>query len=103
MSGAISVYITATSREEAEKIAQTVVGEDLAACVNILPDIRSVYRWEGKVEQADECALLAKTTRDKFDALEKRVRSIHSYTCPCIVAWPITAITPDYLAYLTGK
>ena len=100
MSDFFSVFITAPSREDAEKISQTIVRENLAACANILPGVRSIYRWQGKIEQSDECAIIAKITAEKFEALQARVAEIHSYECPCIVAWPIVAGNEPYLKWL---
>ncbi len=101
MSEFLSVYMTAPTRDEADEIARVLVDERLAACANIFWDVASVYRWQGKVEQAQECVIIAKTTADKFDALQKRVKEIHSYDCPCIVATAITTGNPDYLEWLT--
>jgi periplasmic divalent cation tolerance protein len=103
MSGYVSVYMTASSAEEAEKIAAALVEERLAACVNILGGIRSVYRWQGEVQRDDEVALVAKTRAALFDALAARVRALHSYDVPCIVAWPIEAGNPAYLAWIGAE
>ena len=102
MTGALSVFVTAASREEGEKIARAVVEEKLAMCANILPGVQSIYRWKGKVEQAQECAVVIKIPAEKFTALEKRIKELHSYECPCIVAWPIVAGNADYLEWLKG-
>jgi periplasmic divalent cation tolerance protein len=96
----LSVYMTAASRDEADNIAHALVEEHLAACVNIFPGILSVYLWQGKTERAEECVLIAKTTTDKFDALQKKVKGLHSYECPCIVATPITAGNEAFLAWI---
>jgi periplasmic divalent cation tolerance protein len=100
MSEFLSIYMIAATREEAESIALALVEEKLVACANIFPDVVSIYRWEGKTERANECAIIAKTTADKFDALQKRVRELHSYECPCIVATPIVAGSEGYLEWL---
>jgi periplasmic divalent cation tolerance protein len=96
----IVVLMTAANREEAGRIAEELVSERLAACVQILPEIQSVYRWQGKVERATEVLLLAKTTCDKFQELDRRVREIHSYETPEIVALPVTAVSEPYLRWL---
>ncbi len=85
---------------EAEHIADALVADRLAACVNILGDVRSVYRWQGQIERADEVALIAKTRDALFDRVASRVRDLHSYDTPAIVAWPIIAVDPDYLAWV---
>src|SRR3712207_2281492 len=87
---AIVVLMTAGSREEAARLAEMLVGAHLAACVQILPEIESVYRWEGKVRREPEILLLAKTTRACFAELEREVRALHTYDTPEIVALPVT-------------
>ena len=97
---AIVVFMTAANGEEAARLADMLVGAHLAACVQILPMIESVYRWEGKIERQSEILLLAKTTRAKFDELEREVRALHSYDTPEIVALPIVAGSARYLEWL---
>lgn len=103
MDGFIVVYVTAGTAEEADKLAQTLVGEKLAACVNRIKSVRSVYRWQGQVEQSDEELLVIKTRKDLFRALEKRVRALHSYSVPEIIALPIIAGSAGYLAWLRDQ
>ena len=86
--------------EEAERIAHALVEERLAACVQILPGVRSIYRWQGKVESAEEILLLIKTSEEKFDRLQARVTGLHSYEVPEIVALRITAASSQYLGWL---
>src|SRR5215207_472511 len=97
---AIVVFMTAANGEEATRLADMLVGAHLAACVQILPEIESVYRWQGKVERQAEVLLLAKTTRGKFDDLEREVRALHSYDTPEIVAVPIVIGSAPYLEWL---
>ena len=97
---AIVVFMTAASGEEATRLAEMLVGAHLAACVQILPEIESVYRWQGKIERSSEVLLLAKTTRGKFDELEREVRALHSYDTPEIVAVPIVTGSAPYLEWL---
>ncbi len=97
---AIVVFITAPAREEAERLAEILVNERLAACVQILPEITSFYHWQGKIERDTELLLLAKTTIDKFAALERAVRENHSYEVPEIVAVPTEAVSALYLDWL---
>ena len=100
-SEAIVVFMTAGSREEAERIAQSLVSKRLAACVQILPEMQSVYWWQGQIENAPEIPVLAKTVRSNFAELEREVRSLHSYETPEIIALPITEASASYLEWLT--
>lgn len=97
---AIVVFMTAANGEEATRLAEMLVGAHLAACVQILPEMESVYRWQGKIERQSEVLLIAKTTRGKFDDLEREVRALHSYDTPEIVAVPIVAGSTPYLEWL---
>ena len=99
----IVVLMTAASSDEANRIAEMLVGKRLAACVQILPEIESVYHWKGTVERAPEILLLAKTTKENFAALEAAVRALHSYETPEIIALPITAASAPYLEWLTAN
>ena len=92
----VSVYAVFGSAEEAERIGRTVVEERLAACANILGPIRSIYRWEGKVEASDEVAAIFKTHHWSADALIERIAALHSYDVPCIATWPIDKILRSY-------
>lgn len=96
----IVVFMTAASGEEATRLADMLVGAHLAACVQIMPEMESVYRWEGKVERQPEVLLIAKTTAAKFADLEREVRALHSYDTPEIVAVPITTGSAPYLEWL---
>lgn len=96
----LAVYMTASGREEAEKIAECLVKEKLAACVNILGPVSSVYAWEGKLEHAEEVAFIAKTVAGKYAQLEARVKELHSYECPCVVAYPVGAGYAPYLNWV---
>jgi len=98
---AIVVFMTAANGEEATRLAEMLVGAHLAACVQILPEIESVYRWQGKIERSSEVLLIAKTTRGKFDDLEREVRALHSYDTPEIVAVPIVIGSASYLEWLS--
>jgi periplasmic divalent cation tolerance protein len=83
----VSVYAIFASAEEAERIGRTVVEERLAACINILPNVRSIYRWQGAIETSDEVAAILKTSAAVADALIARIAALHSYDVPCIVTW----------------
>ena len=99
-SDAIVVFMTAANGEEATRLADMLVGAHLAACVQILPEMESVYRWQGKIERQSEVLLLAKTTRAKFDDLEREVRALHSYDTPEIIAVPVITGSAPYLDWL---
>lgn len=99
---AIVVFMTAANGEEAARLAEMLVGAHLAACVQILPEMESVYRWQGKIERQSEVLLLAKTTQGKFAELEREVRALHSYETPEIIAVPVSAASPQYLKWLTA-
>ena len=100
MSEVIVVFITTANREEAARLADMLVGSRLAACVQILPEIESVYRWKGQVQREAEVLLLAKSTMDRFDELERQTRAIHSYETPEILAVPAAAVSEPYRKWL---
>jgi len=99
----VVVLITAPDVEHAARIGRQLVDEGLAACVNLVPQIRSIYRWEGRVEEGAECLMLAKTREGAFEALRARVAALHPYQCPEIVAVPVAAGHPPYLAWLEAS
>jgi periplasmic divalent cation tolerance protein len=92
----VSVYAVFANAEEAERIGRTVIEERLAACINILGPIRSIYRWKGTIESADEVAAIFKTHHWRTDALMERLAALHSYDVPCVVSWPIDKILGPY-------
>ena len=92
----ISVYAVFANADEAERIGRQMIEERLAACVNILPGVRSVYRWKGAIETADEVAAIFKTTDDQANALITSIAGLHSYDVPCIATWPIDKILARY-------
>ncbi|MGK7345952.1 MAG: divalent-cation tolerance protein CutA [Candidatus Nitrospinota bacterium M3_3B_026] len=98
--GKLVVFITTSSEDEAKSIATILVNERLAACVNIVPVVRSIYIWEGKVQDDRETLLIAKTSEERFAALKKRATDIHSYTTPEIIALPIEAGSGKYLEWI---
>jgi periplasmic divalent cation tolerance protein len=99
----IIVLMTAVSAEEAMRIAEALVESKLAACVQVLPEMHSIYLWKGEVERAREVLMIAKTTSAKFERLQSQVRAIHSYETPEIIALPIVAGSEDYLKWLTSS
>lgn len=99
----IDVMVTCPNRACALTIARDLVSERLAACANIGGDITSVYRWQGAIEEATEVTLLLKTRAGLFDQVASRVRALHPYDTPCIIATEIVAIDPDYAAWLEAE
>lgn len=97
----VVVLVTTATTEEAETIAKAVVGERLAACANLVPGIRSIFFWEGRLQDESETLLILKSREDRFPELEARVRSLHSYTVPEIVALPLATGYRPYLDWLT--
>lgn len=104
--GAIIVFSTADSMELAHKIASELVEAREAACVNIIPGIRSIYRWEGKLCDEGELMMLIKTSEERLESVRDRIRRLHTYYLPEIIAVPIDGGDPEYLDWLvsnTGK
>jgi periplasmic divalent cation tolerance protein len=99
----VSVYAIFANAEEAERIGRAMVEERLAACVNILGPIHSIYRWQGTVESADEVAAIFKTANARVDALITRVAALHSYDVPCVVSWPIDKIVGSYADWVEAS
>src|SRR5215831_13507794 len=100
MTDKIIVFVTCESKEQAEIIAETVVGEKLAACVNVLLGIRSCYVWEGKLTWSNEVLLLIKTTRGRFGQLQDRIKALHSYSLPEIVGVTIDEAFDKYVEWI---
>jgi periplasmic divalent cation tolerance protein len=103
MSDKIVVLSTCGSAEEAASIARALVERRLAACVNIVPGVRSVYRWKGAVEEAGEWLLIVKSSQALFERLEEELRKMHSYETPEIVALPVVAGSASYLEWLGAE
>jgi len=99
-SEAIAVFITAGNKAEAVRLAEILVEARLAACVQIIPQMESVYRWQGQVERQEEVLLIAKTVKSKFEELEREVRAVHNYETPEIIAVPIVSGSDPYLKWL---
>jgi len=97
---AIVVYITAPNEDEASRISKVLVGEKLAGCVNIVKGIRSIYSWEGKIQDDLEVLMITKTQKHLFGSLMKRVKELHSYTVPEVIALPVIEGSEDYLNWL---
>ncbi|QLH41042.1 MAG: divalent-cation tolerance protein CutA [Defluviicoccus sp.] len=97
------LYVTTASEDEALGIARSVVGERLAACANILGTIRSVFWWQDQVNDDAEVAMILKTRADLVPSLTERVKALHSYECPCVVALPIVGGNADFLAWIGAE
>jgi periplasmic divalent cation tolerance protein len=96
----IVVFITVSNEEETVKIARALVETRLAACVNIVKDIRSIYSWQDKIEDESEVLMIVKTKKSRFEALSAKVKELHSYTVPEIIALPIIEGSEDYIKWL---
>jgi len=100
---AATVYAIFADADEAERIGETVIEERLAACINIFPPVRSIYRWQGEVMRADEVAAILKTSRQRADALIARICELHSYDVPCAVAWPIETVPAPFADWIANS
>jgi periplasmic divalent cation tolerance protein len=96
----ILVYMTAAGEKEAEAVAEHIISKRLAACVNILPGMRSMYYWDGAVQKDREVVLIAKTRKELLDALTTAVKEVHSYEVPCIVALDLVGGNPEFLTWI---
>lgn len=103
MTDCVVVLVTAPDADTAARIARTLVEEKLAACGNVLPGVRSIYRWQGNVEEAQETLLVLKTARARFKEIVDRVRALHPYEVPEVVAVPIEAGFDGYLDWVVGS
>jgi len=97
------VFVTVSDEEEAGRIAKVLIEENLAACVNIIPGIRSVYRWEGSIEHEDETLLIIKTGKTKIEGLKKRIQEVHSYDIPELLVLPVVDGLEAYMRWARGE
>ena len=97
------VYMTAGSVEEAKSIGQILVKQNLAACVNLLENMTSIYKWEEKLEESQEVIMIAKTRKSLMPKLIEKVNSIHSYDCPCILELPVQGGNSDFLSWIESQ
>ena len=103
MTDALVVLVTAPSAEQAAALARALVEARLAACGNVVPGLRSIYRWEGRVQDEPEALLVLKTTRDRLEALRERLLALHPYDVPEVLALPVEAGSAAYLAWLAAE
>jgi periplasmic divalent cation tolerance protein len=103
MSDEIVLYVTVPNGEEAQHIAESLVSERLAACVNIIDGIRSVYWWQGEVHRDSELLMIIKSTKERYEALEERIKQLHSYSTPEVIALSIECGSSDYLKWLRAS
>lgn len=94
------IYITCKDEEEASYIARNLVETGLVACANVLPEIRSIYKWEGKLTEEPESALILKTRKDYFPRVEEKIKELHSYDCPCILSFDIAQANTGFLDFI---
>lgn len=102
MTDLVTVLVTAPGVNVAEGLAEALVGERLAACVNVVPNVASIYRWEGAVERADEVLLVVKTRAALLESLERRVAELHPYDVPEVLALPVLGGSDDYMGWVRG-
>ncbi len=98
-----TLYVTAVDADEAATLGRDLLERRLVACVNIFPQVRSLYRWKGEICDEPETVLICKTRADLAEKAMERVRKIHSYDCPCVVALPLAAGNPDYLEWIAAE
>jgi periplasmic divalent cation tolerance protein len=103
MTDPIVVLSTCATEEEAEKLARVLLDERLAACVNVIPRIRSYYRWKGAIESADECLLVVKSSRELFSSLRAVLEKEHSYEVPELLALPVVEGSANYMNWLIAN
>jgi periplasmic divalent cation tolerance protein len=97
------IYVTTSNEEEAVKIGKIIVKERLAACSNIIPNMKSIYWWQGAIEIDNEAILIFKTLEKNIEKLIKRVKEVHSYDNPCVIALPVLNVSENYLKWLNEE
>lgn len=97
------LYVTVGTSQEARNIAKTLVSEHLVACVNVIENVTSIYRWDNEIQEDSECLLFAKTALIQRDAAMNRVKELHSYDTPCVVAYDTSAGLPGYLSWIISE
>lgn len=94
------VYSPVSGKEEAEKIAEIIISEHLAACANIADKVSSIYQWDGKVQRDTEALLILKTKESLLEKLENKIKELHSYECPCIASLPVYRVNEEYAKWV---
>lgn len=97
------IYMTAGNKDEARMIGKALISAGLAACVNIIENMSSMYMWDGKIQDDTETILIAKTARERLPDLIEKVKSLHSYECPCIVSLPVSDGNPEFLNWVSNE
>ena len=100
---AMMIYVTAADGQEAKKIGRELVEARLAACANVFESMTPIFWWDGKVQEGAEAAVIVKTSEARVRDVIAKVRELHSYDCPCVVAWPISAGNPAFLNWIEGE
>ncbi|HEX9810202.1 MAG TPA: divalent-cation tolerance protein CutA [Alphaproteobacteria bacterium] len=101
--GSVVLYVTTSSEEEAARIGRALVAERLVACANVLGRVRSFYHWQGELQDDAEAVLVAKTREERVAAVTERIRALHSYTLPCVVALPIVGGNEAFLDWIAAE
>ncbi len=102
-SGIVSVYVTFANRDEAARIGRAMIEERLAACINILGEAQSIYRWQGRIETATECAAILKTSASCAELLVRHIAELHSYENPAVAVWPIEEAPQPYVQWVRAQ
>jgi periplasmic divalent cation tolerance protein len=97
------LYVTAESKDEALRIGRALVEKRLAACANVIPSTTAVYWWEGEVQEDGEAVLIVKTREDLVETVTSEIKALHSYDCPCVVAFPVTGGNPEFLDWIVKE
>lgn len=100
---AVLIYVTTPSEAEALRIGRILVEGRLAACANVVPQMTSIFRWEGRIQQESEAVLIVKTVADHAGAVIERIKAVHSYSCPCAVVLPITGGNQGFLDWIDAE
>lgn len=103
MSDCTLIYVTTPTKDQALKLGRALVENRLAACINVIDNMQSIYRWQDQIEESNEAILLIKTTRDMLEQITQEIGLFHEYSCPCIIALPIQGGNSDYLNWINKE